>query len=58
VRKEAVRKIERYWTFILLRRELRQKKKLWAKLPIDCRLLWMRFSSLKEQASGLREEIR
>lgn len=58
MRKEAVRTIEKYWTLILLRRELLEKKKLWAKLPIDCRLLWVRFSALKEQAFDLREDIR
>lgn len=57
-KKEAVRVIEKYWTLVLLRRELREKKKLWGKLPVDCRLLWMRFSALKEQAFDLREEIR
>lgn len=57
-RKEAVRTIERYWGFILLRRELMEKKKMWANLPLDCRLLWMRFSVLKEQAFDLRETIR
>jgi len=57
-RKEAVRVIEKYWSFILLRRDLRDKKKQWSKLPPDCRLLWMRFSALKEQAFDLREEIR
>jgi hypothetical protein len=57
-RKEAVRTIEKYWTLILLRKELLKKKKLWAKLPIDCRLLWARFSLLKEEAFSLKEKIR
>jgi len=47
-RKEAVRVIEKYRSLVLLRRELLEKKKMWDKLPIDCRLLWMRFSALKE----------
>lgn len=57
-KKEAVRTIEKYWALVQLRRELLEKKKLWEKLPIDCRLLWVRFSALKEQAFDLREEIR
>lgn len=57
-RKEAVKTIEKYWAFILLRRELRDKQTQWSKLPPDCRKLWMRFSALKEQAFDLKEEIR
>jgi hypothetical protein len=47
-RKEAVKLIEKYWTLYLLRKELIRRKKEWMKLPLDCRLLWMRFSILKE----------
>lgn len=57
-KKEAVRTIEKFWTLVLLRRELLEKKKLWDKLPVDCRRLWLRFSALKEQAFDLRKEIR
>ena len=57
-RKEAVRTIEKFWGIVLLRRELLEKKKQWSSLPLDCRLLWIRFSALKEQAFDLREEIR
>ena len=58
LKKDAVRIIEKHWGLRNLRIELRQKRKEWAKLPIDCRLLWVRFSALKEQAFDLREEIR
>ncbi|CDW79347.1 UNKNOWN [Stylonychia lemnae] len=57
-RKEAVRVIEKFWQIRILRRELMEKKKQWENLPLDCRLLWMRFSALKEQAFDLKEEIR
>ena len=57
-KKDAVRIIEKHWGLRILRRELREKRKEWAKLPMDCRLLWVRFSALKEEAFDLREEIR
>lgn len=48
VKRDAVRVIEKFWGLRKLRMELREKRKEWAKLPIDCRLLWVRFSALKE----------
>ncbi len=57
-RKDAVRLIEKFWGLIMLRRDLREKRKQWANLPRDCRLLWIRFSCLKEQTFDLKEEIR
>jgi len=50
-----VRTIEKYWSFILLRRGFK-KRKQWENLPLDCRLLWARFSALKEQAFDLKQE--
>jgi hypothetical protein len=44
IRKEAVRTIEKFWAYVLLRRDLIAKRKMYEKLPKDCRRLWVRFS--------------
>mmetsp|Transcript_22244 Transcript_22244/g.21486 ORF Transcript_22244/g.21486 Transcript_22244/m.21486 type:complete len:147 (-) Transcript_22244:39-479(-) len=58
MKKEAVRVIEREWGLYLLKKELIEKKRMWDKLPLDCRLLWARFSNLKQQTYGLSEKIK
>lgn len=56
--KEAVRIIEKYWILYLMKKDLMEKKRMWEKLPLDCRLLWTRFSQLKQQTYGLSEKIK
>ncbi len=56
-RRAAVKIIEKFFLDYLLKKDLREARKFLAKLPFDCRILWIRMNCIKLQTSSLKGEV-